>query len=97
MRLDPNYLRDYLTALADIDVIFAAIRCDEATLSQRETERPGRFPGTALLHMDSVHAGCIYDVEVNTSTMSPRECAESILATEEAPPDPCAFAKLREP
>ena len=95
MRLDPNYLRDYLTALADIDVIFAAIHCDEATLSQRETARPGRFPGTAVLHMHSVHADCIYDVEVNTTTMSPRQCAESILAAERTPPHPRAFDQLR--
>ena len=97
MRLDPNYLSDYLTALAGIDVTFAAIHCDPATLNQRETERPGRFPGTAVLHMHSVHDGCIYDVEVNTTTISPRRCAESILAAEQTPPHPCAFDKLRKP
>ncbi len=95
MRLDPNYLGDYLTALAGIDVIFAAIHCDETTLNQRETERPGRFPGTAVLHMHSVHAGCIYDVEVNTATTSPRQCADAILAAERAPANPCAFDRLR--
>lgn len=94
MRLDPNYLSDYLTALAGIDVIFAAIHCDSATLNQRETERPGRFPGTAVLHAHSVHAGCIYDVEVNTGTTSPRQCAEAILAAERTPPEPGAFEKL---
>lgn len=95
MRLDPNYLHDYLTALSGIEVIFAAIHCDKATLNQRETARPGRFPGTALLHMHSVHEGCIYDVEVNTTTMSPRQCAESILAAERTPPHPRAFDQLR--
>ena len=95
MRLDPNYLSDYLTALTGIDVIFAAIHCDAATLNQRETERPGRFPGTAVLHMLSVHDGCTYDAEVDTSTMSPRQCAESILAAERTPPDPGAFDQLR--
>lgn len=96
MRLDPNYLSDYLAALTGIGVTFAAIHCDAATLNRRETERPGRFPGTAVLHMHSVHAGCIYDVEVNTATMSPRQCAESILAAERTPPKPCAFERLRE-
>ena len=94
MQLDPNFLPDYLTALAGIDVIFAAIRCDLATLEQRETERPGRFPGTAALHFQSAHAGCIYDVEVNTATTSPRQCAEAILATERTPPNPRAFERL---
>ena len=94
MRLDPNYVGDYLTALAGIDVTFAAIHCDAATLNRRETERPGRFPGTAVLHMDSVHAGCVYDVQVDTSTMSPRQCTESILAAERTPPEPCAFDQL---
>lgn len=94
MRLDANYLGDYLMALTGIAVTFVAIHCDATTLNQRETERPGRFPGTAVLHMHSVHAGCIYDVEVNTSAMSPRECAESILAVERTPPKPCAFDRL---
>lgn len=94
MRLDATYLSGYLAALAGIDVIFAAIHCDPASLNQRETERPGRFPGTAILHMHSVHAGCIYDVEVNTSTMSVRQCAESILAVERTPPSPRAFEQL---
>ena len=97
MRLDPNYFSDYLTALAGIDVIFAAIHCNQATLDQRETERPGRFPGTAVLHAHSVHAECIYDVEVDTSTMSARQCAKSILAAERTPPNPCAFDRLRQP
>lgn len=95
MQLDPNFLPDYLTALAGIDVIFAAIHCDRATLNQRETARPGRFPGTATLHFHSVHTGCIYDVEVNTATTTPRQCAETILATERTPPKPRAFEQLR--
>lgn len=95
MQLDPDYLSDYLTALAGIDVVFAAIHCDAEILHRRETERPGRFPGTATLHMRSVHAGCLYDVEVDTAAMSPRECATAILQAERSPPKPCAFDRLR--
>ncbi len=94
MQLDPNFLSDYLTALSGIEVIFAAIRCDLATLRQRETERPGRFPGTAAVHFHSTHSGCLYDVEVSTATMSPRQCAEAILVAERNPPNPRAFEQL---
>lgn len=94
MQLDPDFLPDYLTALSGISVIFAAIHCDLATLHQRETERPGRFPGTAALHFHSIHTGCIYDVEVDAATTSPRQCAEAILAAERNPPSPRAFDQL---
>jgi GNAT superfamily N-acetyltransferase len=43
-----------------------------------------------------VHADAIYDVEVDTSLASPRECATAILKALADPPEPSAFARLRD-
>ncbi len=49
-------------------------------VNAREAKRPGRFPGTATSHFDRVHSHCVYDIEVDTGTATPRQCAEQIIA-----------------
>lgn len=94
--LEPEFLRDYLAVLADLPVLFVGVRCDLATVNAREAARPGRFPGTAAAHFERVHAGCLYDVEVDTARTPPRLCAKRVLATLREPPRPAAFERLRQ-
>ncbi len=91
--LEGAFLDDYLDALAGYDVLFVGVRCDLATLNRRETARPGRFPGTAAAHFEQVHAGCIYDIEMDTAAATPRECAAAVYARWGEPPT--AFDRLR--
>ena len=91
---EKSFLLDYLEVLAGLDVTFAGIRCDLAAVNAREAIRPGRFPGTATSHFHSVHAHCIYDVEVDTTDSTPRQCAQQIMRA--APETPRAFDRLRE-
>lgn len=93
--LEPAFLADYLEALRGLAVTFVGVRCDLATVSAREAARPGRFPGTAAAHWGNVHDGCRYDVEVDTARLSPRQCAERVLAAVARPPQPTAFEQLR--
>ena len=94
LMFEKSFLLDYLEALQGLDVTFAGIRCDLDVVNAREATRPGRFPGTAISHFDSVHAHCIYDVEVDTTDSTPRQCAQQIMhAAGEAPR---AFDQLRE-
>lgn len=93
--LEPGFLADYLEALDGLAVTFVGVRCDLATVSAREAARPGRFPGTAAAHWASVHAGCRYDVEVDTGRHSPKQCAARVLAVAARPPQPAAFDRLR--
>ena len=94
--LEHGFLRDYLTALEGLRVVFVGVRCDLATVNARERARPGRFPGTAAAHYAQVHRDCVYDVEVDTGTASARQCADEVLAVVEARRPPTAFARLRE-
>lgn len=91
---EPSYLDDYIDVLAPFDVYFVGVRCPIEVVEAREGTRPGRFPGTALSHFDSVHAhGLTYDIEVDTAELSPRQAAARIQARLSQPPH--AFRSLR--
>ena len=93
--LAPEFLRDYLAVLVDFRVLFVGVRCDLATINAREAARPGRFPGTAAAHFERVHAGCRYNLEVDTAGLSPRQCAKHVLTALASPPAPSAFELMR--
>ncbi|MEX0942474.1 MAG: AAA family ATPase [Pseudomonadales bacterium] len=76
--LDPAFLDDYLQVFAGFQVYFVGVKCTREVLGKRERARPGRFPGTATGHYEVCHAHGNYDVEVDTSTMPPDQCAEQV-------------------
>ena len=84
---EPEYLHDYAEALRGIDTWFVGVRCSLDVVNEREARRVGRFPGTAESHFEQVHAhGVAYDLEVDTSSESPRTSAEAIVRRLEHPP-----------
>ena len=94
--LEPAFLDDYLEALDGFAVTFVGVRCPLDVVNARERSRPDRFPGTAEAHAERVHAGCRYDVQVDTSRHPPRRCAEMVLAVADAGTTPTAFQQLRQ-
>ena len=82
--LEREFLLDYLAVFAEHTVVFVAVRCDLATLNAREARRLGRFPGTAAAHVARVHRGRQYDVQVDTATTAPGECAAQVMAAAQA-------------
>ena len=90
----PEYLHDYAEALADHDAWLIGVRCSLDVVNEREAGRPGRFPGTATSHYHQVHEhGAEYDLEVDTTTTTPRACAELIIERLSSPPE--ALERLR--
>jgi len=92
--LEQTFLDDYLQVFADFELVFVGVRCPLDVISAREAVRPGRFPGTALGHADVCHAHNDYDVNVDTGSTSPEQCAAEIhkfLVNER----PGAFVRLR--
>lgn len=87
------FLLDYLEALRGLEVTFVGVRCPLEVVNAREASRPGRFPGTATAHFDQVHAHCLYDVEVDTGSTTPRACAMRVI--EVAARAGTAFDRLR--
>lgn len=93
--LERGFLLDYLDALAGLAVTFVGVRCPLPVVSAREAARPGRFPGTAASHFEQVHAHGEYDVEVDTSKFTPRQCAEQVEVAAAAEKPSAAFDRLR--
>jgi chloramphenicol 3-O phosphotransferase len=91
--LNQSFLDDYLDVMGDEQLYFVGVRCPLSVIEQRESQRLGRFPGTAESHFISCHAHDIYDVQVDTSTASPESCAELIVKRIAAGP-PEAFSQL---
>jgi chloramphenicol 3-O phosphotransferase len=96
LMFEPDFLYDYLEVLAEFDVLFVGVRCSLEVTNEREAQRPGRFPGTATSHFDSVHSHSVYDIEVDTSETTPYACAREIVVRLNSAESPTAFEDLRE-
>lgn len=92
---EPWRLRDCLTVMAGIDVVFVGVHCSLEELQRREQQRGDRPLGTAAGQIGQVHAQAMYDLEVDTGTGSIEACSARIKAYVEGDPSPRAFDRLR--
>jgi chloramphenicol 3-O phosphotransferase len=67
-------------ALAGLDVLWVAVRCDSAVAAGRELARGDRVRGMAVSQAEVVHQGVIYDLEVDTTYTESLACARIIAA-----------------
>jgi len=75
----PPWVGSLLELFDGLDVIFIGVHCPLEELVRREEERGDRRKGMVRLQFDQVHAQAVYDVEVDTSVLSPDECASLIV------------------
>lgn len=92
--VEPARPADCAAALADLPAWLVAVRCPLAVLEERERSRKDRTLGQARAQFDLVHAHGVYDVEVDTSLMSPLDCARAVRARMQAG-QPRALSELR--
>jgi chloramphenicol 3-O phosphotransferase len=88
-------LHDCLSLLAPRDVVFVGVHCPPLELARRESERGDRPPGLAAGQLEQVHSHGIYDIECDTDSATPRECALRIKEFLPDRPTPTAFERLR--
>ncbi|MEU9737399.1 AAA family ATPase [Streptomyces sp. NPDC048002] len=93
---EPWRLLDCLTVLRPEDVLFVGMHCPLDELTRREQARGDRPAGLAAHQYDLVHRHGDYDLECDTSTASPRECAQQIKDFLPHRPSPTAFTRLRQ-
>lgn len=93
--LEQEWLLDCLRLLEGVEVLFVGIRCPIEVVEQRERNRSNRFLGQARGHFDIVHAHGIYDLEVDTSVLTPEEAALRIAERAKNGPPGDAFDRLR--
>jgi len=72
------WVADCAACLADLPAWLIGVRCPLEVLEARECQRKDRTLGQARAQFDAVHAHGIYDFEVDTSMMSPENCARAI-------------------
>lgn len=65
-------------ALSGSDVLWVGVHCSGQVAAARERGRPDRIPGMAESQAEVVHHGVDYDLTVDTTGSSTRQCADVI-------------------
>ncbi len=86
--IHPTLPSDCAKRLANLPVLFVGVRCPiEEIMKRRNASPPGKYavstpddpvPPPVRLWQEEVHKPGIYDLEVDTSLLSPEECADAI-------------------
>jgi chloramphenicol 3-O phosphotransferase len=76
--LEPAWLPDLAVRLASHEVLFVGVRCPLEIVVAREAARKDRTLGQAAAQIDIVHRAGGYDLEVDTSRLTPDEAADVI-------------------
>lgn len=102
--IHPGLLADCARRLAGLPVLFVGVRCPiEVIMERRKASEPGRYetgtpsdpiPAPARLWQEEVHKPGIYDLEVDTSLLSPEQCTDAIRRRLEEGTPPTAFERL---
>ncbi len=92
--LDPTWLQDCATQLEGLTPLFVAVRCPLAIAEQRAASVGCRQVKQVRGQFARVHAHGVYDLEVDTSVLSPEECAAQIRRRLQTGPAPQALTLL---
>lgn len=77
--INNEWLRQCVTLLRDRYVLFVGLHCPLDELERRERERDPRRQGFARQQFENIHQGKLYDLELDTSVLSPEECVGRVL------------------
>lgn len=92
--VEPRWVAECTALFHDLPAWLVAVRCPLSVLEARERARKNRTLGQARAQFKLVHAHAVYDLEVDTSLMSPKECARAIKGCLESGAPPTAFRLL---
>lgn len=92
--VEAAWAADCAAQFAGLPAWLVGIRCPLEVLEERERVRRDRTLGQARAQFEKVHAACVYDLEVNTSCLSPEECARVILNRVNSGEPPAAFKRM---
>jgi len=102
---DETILADCARRLDGLPAFFVGVRCPiDVIMKRRDASPPGKYakgspedpvPAPVQRWQDGVHVPGVYDLEVDTSVLTPEECARAIRERIGGPP-PSAFRRLAE-
>lgn len=90
---DPAWLADLVHTLKGLTVYFIGVNAPLSVIEEREKQRGNRLFGHARSHYNTVHKGLVYDLEIDSSSLTPEESALAIKKFIEECPYPKAFNK----
>ncbi len=90
---DPAWLADLISVLKPFKVYFIGVNAPLSVIEEREKQRGNRLSGHSRSHYDTVHKGLVYDLEIDSSELTPEESALVIKKFIEECPNPQAFKK----
>ena len=91
----PRALAMAIAHFADRDAWLVGVYCAIEVAVGREKRRSDRAIGGAALFAEEVHRHGLYDIEVDTSVLTPEEAAQRVIAALSAAGHPTAFRDLR--
>lgn len=94
--IEPGWLQDCSGLFSEQPAWLVGVRCPLEIVEEREHKRKDRTLGQARLQYDLVHRHGIYDIEVDTSELSPIECAQKIREEIQRQAKPQALRRLKE-
>jgi len=77
--LEPGWVAEMRRLWASFDVLFVGVRCPLDVVLERERSREDRTIGQAEAQFDVVHRWTTYDVEVDTSILTPADATSRIV------------------
>jgi chloramphenicol 3-O phosphotransferase len=93
--VEAAWWQDITLRFCDLPAFLVGVRCPLAVVEEREKARRNRTLGQARAQFEVVHGAGIYDVEVDTSRLTPEECAAQIVARVKAGVPPTALRELQ--
>lgn len=73
-----NANAEYAALLSSFEVFRVGVFAPLDVLEERERQRGDRMAGLARWQFQRIHQGIIYDLEIDTSSRTPLECAQAI-------------------
>lgn len=95
MLLDPQWVHSLAASLGQAPALLVGVRCPVAVAEQRAAQWGEAYAQQVQAQFERVHAHGIYDLEVDTSLLSPDACAMQIQRRLTAEPPPMALTWLR--
>ena len=93
--LSPTACAFLLQDLAGCEVLLVKVVCTLEELERREAQRSDRKVGLARSQLESVHAACSYDFELNSTSETPARLAHRLKQWLQGEPLPSAFQRMQ--
>lgn len=90
--IEQNWVDECAELFAELPAYLIGVQCPLDVLEERERSRKNRTLGQAKLQFPVIHKYSIYDLEVDSSLLTPEECARAIKVRISEPP--VAFKQL---